>query len=418
MKLLAKTLFCMLFATVFLPTTLLLWLNFSPDPVAQKSVTSINAHFDTIAKNHKKATPLDHVLFKGLYFGMYSGGKVFFPEAASNLRILFSNDSQQDQMQHSSYLFWSPTIRSSIYNATYKKDLTGSVQCTYHSNKQKRCAIIAPESVSALATIDLRNFFLYNPWQLRIEEGTFFRTVSIYQWMKFVDAQTPFLPGSPNPINIQDDLLELDGKSKSYTSYNIWMEPKLPTEVYMYLSYAFHALHWIIASLSCMFALPMLYWTIKNKDEYVSRWLYRIGYVGMAFVCLRLFWDLCIDLTAVPMLWGEDSGGWVSYLREDPKAVRPNNVLTQGLGGYCGNIALKITSNVFSLYICAKVCAMAKGILHNPYVKLLVIVALIFPVFGLPFPLSLTVIPSGFVLLWRYDPNREQIEMKTKTAIH
>ena len=413
MRYVAKILFFTLFLTVLLPTTMLLWLNFSPDPVAQQKVNEINAHFDTVAKNHKKASSLDRLLFKGVYFGMYSGGKVFFPEAASNLRILFSNDSKQDQMLHSSYLFWSPTIRTSLYNVTHKITDTGSVQCTELPSKQKRCAIREPENISSLAMTDLRTFFLYNPWQIRVEEGTFFRTISIYQWMKFVEAHTPFLPGAPNPINIQDDLLELDGKSKSYTAYNIWIEPKLPTEVYMYLSLAFHGFHWFIASFSCMFALPMLYWTIRNKEEYVSRWLYRIGYLGMGFVCVRLVWDLCIDLTAVPMLWEQDSGDWVSYLRADDDAERPQGVPTQGLGAYGVNIVQKLLSNVFSLYLCAKTCAMAKGILQNPYIKLLVIVALIFPVFGLPFPLSLAMIPAAFVFLWRYDPNIQETDVQT-----
>ena len=89
MKTISRVIFFLLLFLFVAPVTGLLWLNFSPDPIAKNTVHGLNTHFDAIAKNPKKATTTDRYLFKGLYMGMYTGGKILFPEAASNLYNLF-----------------------------------------------------------------------------------------------------------------------------------------------------------------------------------------------------------------------------------------------------------------------------------------------------------------------------------------
>ena len=405
MKFLSRLIFFVLLFLFIGPITGLLWLNFSPDPIAKNTAKGLNTHFDAIAKNPKKATTTDRYLFKGLYTGMYIGGKILFPEAASNLYNLFYGIPKQDQFLHSGYLSMSPTIRISLNNVSHNQKRWGSVLCAEIQHKQSRCALKEPESISAFATTDLRTFFLYNPWQIRVEESGAFRTIIIFQWMKFIDAKTPFLPGSPNPILIQDDLLELDGTAQPYTAYNMWIEPKFPTEWYMYASFGLRFLYFLTVAFSIPMMFVLLGWSLRNKHQKVYFWLYKMATFGLLWVGGRLLWDLCVDLSAVLLLFGRDSGDWVAYLRSDFFDVRPKNVLTQGFGGYSFAVAQKLIANLISLYICLQLRHLCKNTLKRPEMKILILVSMIIPVFGLPAPLAIATAPVALVWLWKYQPD-------------
>ena len=385
------------------------WLLFSPDPAARALGSAIDGPVNAWlgpggSLAHRKAAGRvgagERWAMRLLYGSMIVVGRVPLPEAADNLSHLFVAKGGGDYLIWPSYLVASPSVRRCIAG---RPKGSAATNCSIPRNQIED---------------DPRTAYLYNPWQTRVEERGWTRRVTIFQWMEFAGASTPFPPwtrreqGGPwtgGWVNLRitpaDNHIHVAWEDEPYTAYASWVEPAIPLGMAAGASRVLHLLGRIAAGLLLaggLMVLPVALMESRRTDplarvRLASRGLALLGRVGVGVCIFFASWDLLVLLGQALALAGTDSGTLI-----EPYAERPGASESDGLLTLLGWGLWRLAQAGASVWLCLRIVASGRclaTLVRRPVVRLGAALSLV-PWLGLGFPLCLVGVPWGLWVLW------------------
>ncbi len=385
------------------------WLGVSPDPLAVDARRAVNQEVAELEKSGTSGPPLFQlVASKALFVSMAAVGRVPFPEAADNLTHLVINQSGGDYALWPGYLALSPTIRESVALAEGSLSSGLATHCFHTEDglgRHAQCNMPYSEGKGGLDDalfLDLRTFFLYNPWRVRLERRGPLRRVVVFQEMRFRKvAKTPFPPGMPgklHPLQVSDGLVNEAFETRPFQAYALWWEPAIPASALAWSAAALMWVHRLAVLLLVLGLVPITFWVGRRSGDRTSlhrpgKLLAALGGLGAWWCLLRGVWDLIIGLSQIAAM-GLETTAEVVVRSGDP---------VDGALALLGWLTWRLLLNVVGWWICRRIQRGGRALYQEGEPRTATWAALLalFPYLGMPASLLIWSVPVGLLVLWR-----------------